>query len=161
MRPDGLATLRNVRTFLQTNVLPDVPPDYRGEVRAALKLLDGAERELTVLPMVLVEELGELGELCVQTELLLGIATDRPGLGGECGLTVPQLSSRHEQARMAVTRALCALQEHLREPLTEEAGNHAAALDLLAETYETLGRHAERRLPWQSVFSPSSRQGAI
>lgn len=153
MRPDGLETLAAVTTFLEDTVLPGVAQEHRSELRAALKLLRTAHDELDVLPVVLHEEIAELAELCARADTVLGLATDCPPPPLE-PTTLSDLGRAHEQARAAVTTVLLALQ------VQQSHGGGDAERVLLGAIFEALGRHAERRLPWQTVFSSTTPQGA-
>jgi hypothetical protein len=158
--PSALRTLSAVRGFLDEEVVPSVPQHVAGEVRAAIKLLESVERELDDLHVVLLAECTEMLELC------------GAGLGPLA--RDPQVSPQVDE--------LGALQARLRErvadapdTLTDRGTLHAEVRDLCAQVvsllqtaeadgvgggelhslYAVLGRHAERRVPLQSVFPVS------
>lgn len=148
MRPAAVEAIAAARRFLETTILPSVPAEHRSELRAALKNLRTAELELAEVPGVLCTEIDELGELTRSAHAALGLPqAERHTPAGSADLA--QLRDAHAGARRAAAGAILALQEHAREP---SAGDRAEALELLARFYAALGRHAERRLPWQSVF---------
>jgi hypothetical protein len=155
VRPNGLETVAAVTTFIEDTVLPGVAQEHRSELRAALKLLRAARDELDVLPVVLYEEISELVDLCTRAEDLRDIVTDCPPLPLE-PTTLSDLSDVHQQARVAVTTALLALQVEL-----DQGQGSEATRALLGAIFRALGRHAERRLPWQNVFSSTTPQGAL
>lgn len=170
MRPGGVEAVAAARTFLEETILEAVPPEHRGELRAALKNLRGAELELAGLAGVLRAETDELAELCDAAYAAVG--TPASGLRGAAeAADLAELREAHDAARRAATDAILALQT-LARPATSssppvggknrgEGADPAEALALLARFYAALGRHAERRLPWQSVFPAVPTQGAL
>lgn len=161
MRPAGIDVLAAVRAFLEGSVLPGVAQEQRSELRAAIKLLRGAEIELDESPAVLEAETAELWVLVQRARAVLAreIALPEAPAPRSGGFPAPnELRARHADACATATAAVLALQEHVR---AREAGDpeRESAAAILADLYATLGRHAERRIPWQSVFltAPLSR----
>lgn len=154
MRPAGIEALAATRAFLEETILPGVAQEHRSEARAALKTLRALELELADLPRVLHAEIEELGELCAAAgaPARCGQAAGhlRAEAGPAPGLDLAELGARHADARGAATTAILALQERAR-------ASDAEAVDLLARFYAALGRHAERRQPWQAVFGQGGR----
>lgn len=153
MIPDGLEAITVVRRFLAGPVLGAVPAELAGEVRAAVKLLDTVGTELTGLPAVLLDECHEL--LPLTGDGLKVLPGDRDDLGAlERRLaadprTLDDLTTLHRDVRRLTSSVVVELQS------MERAGGERApdARRALRPIYETLRRHAERRIPWQSVFS--------
>jgi hypothetical protein len=158
MKPSGTDTLAAIRAFLEADILPGVAPEHRSELRAALKLLHTAEHELGELHHVLDAETRELRQLCRAAADQVG--TEPPAFEAiNPAATLTELQRLHDQARAAAGEALLALQRRARDgdPL-----QRADAQALLHDFYGALGRHARRRLPWQSVFpAVPTKQGAI
>ncbi|HEX4109370.1 MAG TPA: hypothetical protein VHX88_14635 [Solirubrobacteraceae bacterium] len=153
MRPDGLQTIGAVRGYLDGVARAGMPPEQRSEVRAALKLLANAQLELSELAGLLRTESAELLALCAGTAALTGVQEPEQR-APELDATLPELQEHHAHARRASAQAILALQLQARD-------GSGPALDLLDRFYVALGRHAERRLPWQSVFPvPTLEQGA-
>ena len=154
-------TLAAIGDFLTKEVLPVVPKAMSSEVRAMVKLLQNVADELDWLPAVLWAECEELEELARSAQRILG------DQGDEIGDTLPpsvaslssvrELPDAHRESSERVTTLVPQLQARIRT----RAGSGAASASLgefLDRCYETLGRHAETRLRWQSVFA--EKQGA-
>lgn len=138
-----------VGAYLQDAVLPGVAQEQRSELRAAIKLLQSAARELDELPGVLGAQIAELRTLCAAAEWVLDPGNDEPvPAHREPPATLTVLRARDDEARAAAGRAIEALQQHLRTT----TGEHEPAERVLAGLFEALGRHAARRMAWQSVF---------
>ena len=146
MNPNGFEALQIVQAFLRTSVLPAVPASLAGELRAAIKLLATVELELRSLGPLLVEECREIHELCE-----LGAASqDQAAACAELLGRLQQpphdlalMIELHRDFEKLASRVIAGLQSRPRE---------VTAQGLLRRFYEALGRHAERRLPWQSIF---------
>lgn len=143
----GLVTLERVSAFLAAEVVPAVPAELAGEVRAAIKLLRTVAIELDTRQDLLRAEIDEL--------LALGAAAVGPTgpLAGECAEllrsarqgagSLSELDRLHARVQALTSRVVLALQDDSHQP------SGAAAL---AGLYDALGRHARARLSWQAVF---------
>lgn len=141
----ALGTLAQIRCFLSEDVLPVMPAELAGEVRAAVKLLRTVETEVDRAYPLLRKEIMEL--LALNTEALaaapeLAELRSRAELGDA---SLSELDGLHRDLRALSSRVLATLQE-------------AGGGPLLDRFYATLGRHAEARLHWQAVF-PVSTEG--
>jgi hypothetical protein len=150
--PDGLQAIAVVRRFLAASVVQAVPAELVGEVRAAVKLLDTVGVELAGLPTVLTDECRELLSLGDDgLRVLHGERDATQGLeqrwaAGLAGLD--DLIAMHRDVRRLTATVVIDLQAA------------SEARRVLRRLYETLRRHAERRIPWQSVFSAASQTPA-
>lgn len=146
-------TLASVRDFLTRDVLPAVPKEIAGEVRAAVKLLEDVADELDWLPAVLRAECEEMLALLIKTQgvIVTGIDDElRRQIVAPPGSIREQLELHRTMTEMA-TSVVLKLQAGIRE-LSVENNESMKLRDLLDQHYEMLGRHAETRLRWQSVF---------
>ena len=147
-------TLASISAFLSRDLLSVVPKEMASEVRAAVKLLQDVADELDWLPAVLGAECEEQLALETRAQQLVELE-----IGDELRQQVkaPSASVReqidlHRNISEATTRIVLKLQAHIRASSTDK--NHSLKLrELLDQYYETLGRHAETRLRWQSVFA--------
>ncbi len=150
-------TLASVRDFLTRDVLPAVPKEIAGEVRAAVKLLEDVADELDWLPAVLHAECEEMLALRIKTQDVIATETDdelRRKIVSPPGNTREQLELHRTMSGM-VTSVVLKLQAGIREP-SLESDESMKWRDLLDQHYAMLGRHAETRLRWQSVFEKRS-----
>lgn len=141
MSIDGLSTVGGVADFLEAEVADAVPPQLRGEVRAAIKLLRTSVLELDIRHREVGEEIEELLTLCDGTSLA---ADDRD--------LVDDLRTRSRYSVLSLRE-----QETLRTEVSDLAARTMSRLAERADPalegfLQCLGRHAARRLPWQSVF---------
>ncbi|WP_427925098.1 hypothetical protein [Streptomyces sp. cg40] len=145
----GLDTLAQIRGFLAAEVVPAVPAELAGEVRAVVKLLRTVETELECRHVLLRAEIDELLALCA-TALAdvpaavpdgeLAVLRRRADLDGA---PLSQLDRLHRDVGALTGQILTALQSVPDRPAAR------TALDRLCAA---LGRHAEARLRWQAVF---------
>jgi hypothetical protein len=154
---DGLAALRDVRVFLAEQIVPVVPAELAGELRAALKLLDTAGVELNVRNRALRDEIADLldyaeriarlrqSEPCRLACRTLARRAEDPGLD------LAALDLLWHEARALSASLLVELRHYQDDPATpKDARAHAGAL--AAEFCARLGGHARARLSWQAVF---------
>ena len=156
MTPDGLAALELVSTFLAKDILPAVPRALSGELRAAIKLLDTARDELDALYPTLLNECRELLALCADAQALL---RDLSPVDSEPLISLAQrveqgfedlsaLMSCHREVLDLVSRMFLSFQD-----VDFGAPKNRADVDAMLQRFcAVLGRHAEKRLPWQAVF---------
>ncbi|AWK76546.1 hypothetical protein CBI38_34840 (plasmid) [Rhodococcus oxybenzonivorans] len=149
VRTTGLDTLAQIRLFLTAEVVPVVPAELVGEVRAVVKLLRTVEIELSCRHELLRAEVDELlissaaAVALVPEESLAGELAElrrRADSGSDRHTNVEQL---HHDVTALSAQVLTSLQGKLDKP------GAAAVLD---ELYAALGRHAEARVGWQAVF---------
>jgi hypothetical protein len=162
MSGDPFATLASVRDFLSNQVLSVVPKEMASEVRAAAKLLQNVADEIDWLPAVLRAECEEMLALQSKTQevIKVGISDDlRQQIIAPPGSIREQLEL-HRNMTEIVTTIVLKLQTRMRElsAETEESMNLRAVLD---QYYEMLGRHAETRLRWQSVFTAKQSKASL
>ncbi|MGH8595911.1 MAG: hypothetical protein ACREXT_04555 [Gammaproteobacteria bacterium] len=158
MIPDCFETLAALRAFLMREVLPTVSQSIAGELRAAIKTLEAVAAELNALHPLLRAECIELLGLCVEAKLCLSEPSEAverlPSLNcfterlSDNALDAVGLIALHQEIHTVSSALLVELQETHYSRRTEES----ALAALLARFYTTLGRHAERRIAWQSVF---------
>ncbi|HZZ51788.1 MAG TPA: hypothetical protein VFE65_33245 [Pseudonocardia sp.] len=158
MTIDGLSTLSSVRAFLMTEVLPAVPDELAGELRAAAKLLAGVETELDTRYSSLATETRDLIAHAADAARLLGLdeaasACERLAVSdsGVASARLTELESRWSRARQLSSTLLRELQGRESDPAVSEADRRAARA-LLREFYTSLTSHARTRLDWQAVF---------
>ena len=150
-------TLAAVRDFLTRAVLPAVPKEIAGEVRAAVKLLEDVADELDWLPAVLRAECEDMLALQIKTQgvIVTGIDAElRRQIVAPPGSIREQLELHRTMTEM-VTSVVLKLQAGIRE-LSVENNESMKLRDLLDQYYAMLGRHAATRLRWQSVFDKRS-----
>ena len=151
-------TLASVCNFLARDVLPAVPREMAGEVRAAVKLLQDVADELDWLPAVLRAECEVMLALQIKTQDVIAIGIDdelRRKIVAAPGSIREQLELHRTMTEM-VTNGVLKLQAGIRA-LSAENGESIKLRNLLDQYYEMLGRHAETRLRWQSVFERMQR----
>ncbi len=151
-------TLASVRDFLTRDVLPAVPKEIAGEVRAAVKLLEEVADELDWLPAVLRAECEEMLALQEKTREIMNSEVGdelRQQIIASPGSIREQLEL-HSNMVEAVTVVVLKLQTRIRELSAENDGSILLRA-LLDQHYEMLGRHAGTRLRWQSVFDGKQR----
>ncbi len=151
-----LRTLAHIRNFLEREILPNAPSEQRGELRACLKILDELGLELNEAQSLLMSEAVTLHALCLRALAISDDAFDRDISASVEKLGLALLGSpstlqevqtlRDEGAEImsACIRGLQALntQPHFRDQ----------AREILMSCYAELGRQAEKRAKWQSVF---------
>jgi len=160
------ASLDAVQAFLDAQVLPQVPGELRSELRAAIKVLADAGREIDALPVLLARECATMLDLLTDARALDGAIVTPSGLedwrrrhaeadaGG-----LRDLSAFHEALNAEVGRVLVAIQRAARAavPVGADAdASHAACRALARHFYQALGEQARSRLDWQSVFPEPS-----
>jgi hypothetical protein len=153
-----LATLATVSAFLAGDVLPVVPKELTGEVRAAVKLLETAARELDERYHSVTTEIRDLLDRCADIAGALGLddsasacARLRQEAGSSDG-TLTGLEAVRRKARSLTSALIVALhQAEFGDGIT--ATQRDAHRALLFRTYACLARHPRSRLSWQSVFS--------
>ena len=146
-------TLASLGDFLSGDVLPVVPKEMASEIRAAVKLLQDIADELDWLPALLRAECEEIVALQAEAEELTGL-----GIGAELRqqINAPTASiseqiELHRHISETSVGIVLKLQARIRE-LSASKEDSTNLRKLLDRYYETLGRHAETRLRWQSVF---------
>ena len=146
-------TLASISAFLSRDLLSVVPKEMASEVRAAVKLLQDAAVELDWLPGVLHGECEELLALEARAQQLieLDISDESRQLVNAPTASISEQIERHRLVRETATCALLKLQSRIRTTSTDK-DRSLKLRELLDQYYETLGRHAETRLRWQSVF---------
>ena len=154
---DGLTTLVAVSRFLTAEVLPAVPRELAGEIRAAVKLLETAGTELNDRQRSLTAETRDLIGHCADIARVLDLA--------DAASRCAQLSSGTEdadgtltvleriwnEARSLTTSLIVALQQRDLDPDLAHTVREAHR-ELLARVYGCLAGYARSRLTWQSVF---------
>ncbi len=157
MSVDPFQTLASIRDFLTRDVLPAVPKEIAGEVRAAVKLLEDVADELDWLPAVLHAECAEMLALHIKARDVIATGVDddlRRKIVSPPGSILEQLELHRTMTEMTTSFVL-KLQAGIRALLVEN--NESMKLrDVLDQYYVMLGRHAETRLRWQSVFDKRS-----
>jgi hypothetical protein len=156
MTIDGLSTVASVRAFLVAEVLPAVPRELAGELRAAVKLLATAETELDVRHASLSAETRDMIAHCAEAARLLGLqnagaACERLAAARTDGATLTEVGRRWGEARELSSSILPALQRRESDPTATDT-DRGAARELLRRFYACLTGHARARLGWQSVF---------
>ena len=147
-------TLASISAFLSRDLLAVVPKEMASEVRAAVKLLQDVADELDWLPAVLHAECQELLTFQARAQQLVGLEISdelRQQINAPTASINEQIDL-HRNISEATTRIVLKLQARIRTSSTDK--DHSLKLrELLDRYYETLGRHAETRLRWQSVFA--------
>ncbi len=155
-------TVAAICDFLAKEVVPVVPKELSSEVRAITKLLQDVAEELDMLPAVLRAECEELLAMRQSAQRILGqrSQTDAPfdERSMAPGMTVRELLAMHREISKQTSETVLALQA-LTRSISVDADDAAASRAILDRYYETLGRHAETRLRWQSVFA--QKQSAV
>jgi aminoglycoside phosphotransferase (APT) family kinase protein len=162
---DGSATLATVSTFLTDDVLPAVPNELTGEVRAAVKLLETAAREFDQRYRSVTAETRELLDRGTDIGNALGLADAvsacarlrRRAESSRAGLI--ELDEVCGAARALTSSLIVALQTAELDDGTT-AARREAHRELLASTYACLVEHPRSRLSWQSVFPAASPRPA-
>lgn len=159
---DGFATLATVCGFLTGDVLPAIPRELAGEVRAAVKLLETAATEFNDRPRSLAAETHDLIGLCAEIARMLDLAdvtsscTRLTRATESAHGTLTALEETWREARTLTSTLISALQQA--EFGQDIPGSvRSAHHDVLARTYACLAGHARSRLTWQSVFPTTSR----
>jgi hypothetical protein len=150
---------------LASEVVPALPDHIATEVKAAVKLLDAVSAEFAASGRLLPDEIAGLRSLCQEGLAALGEPDRRPDRSirdtqplcaanphaNEDAADLPDLLA--ERRRLAGLSAVLIgrLQSRIASPAESDTVRNASR-DLLARFFETLGRHARRRTPWQSVF---------
>lgn len=160
------ASLENVRAFLDAQVLPQVPGELRSELRAAIKVLADAGREIDALPAILAREGATMLDLLADAAALDGAIITPSDLSdwrrrhAEAGADgLRRLSAFHDALSAEVGRVLVAIQQAARVAGPSGAGpaaGRAASRALARRYYQALGEQAGSRLDWQSVFPEPS-----
>jgi hypothetical protein len=164
MIPDGLETLALVRDYLASEVAPALPDHIATEMKAAVKLLDAVSAEFAILGRLLPDEIAGLRSLCQEGLAALGEPDRRPdgntdtqpfgaanpdaneGVGD-----LPDLLAERRRLTGLSGVLIGQLQARIASP-AERDDARKASCNLLSRFFETLGRQARRRTPWQSVF---------
>ncbi len=158
MSIDALATLEVVRTFLTTDIMPVVPKESAGELRAAVKLLETAAIELADRHGSVRVETDDLIGFCAQAATLLGLASVASEATAQACRAQAEPSGPALELLRADARSLCAA---VLPRLQDRAAESDQARSLLKHFYRCLGDHARSRLTWQSVFpATTSNPGA-
>jgi acyl-CoA reductase-like NAD-dependent aldehyde dehydrogenase len=146
-------TLASISAFLSRDLLSVVPKEMASEVRAAVKLLQDVADELDWLPAVLRAECEDLLALEARAQQLikLDINDESRKLISAPTASISEQIDLHRNVCEAATRAVLKLQSRIRTTSTDKEDS-LKLRELLDQYYETLGRHAETRLRWQSVF---------
>lgn len=165
MSADALVALSEIRAFVEGEILDTVPTHLRGELRAALKLLDEVAAELDRAYPLLEHECRELLALIDAADRALGNDTGEAhelaqalvsGSSGVCELD--RLHGRIRALTLVRYRGVCGATETA--IIDERDGD-----ELRARFLDTLADHASRRAAWQSVFpvgsDPTERQDGI
>jgi hypothetical protein len=150
-------TLAAVRDFLSREVLPTVPKEMASEVRAAVKLLQDVADELDWLPAVLHAECAEMLALHIKTQEMIATGVDEE-LRRKIVSPPGSLSEQRELHRAMIETASSVVRK-LQAGVREASSGSVESTKLRAlldQHYEILGRHAETRLRWQSVFDKRS-----
>jgi len=147
-------TLASIGTFLSRDLLSVVPKEMASEVRAAIKLLQDVADELDWLPAVLTDECKELLTLQARARQLIELETGDE-LQQQINAPTTCISEQialYRNISEATTCIVLKLQSDIRTSSTDKEDSLKLS-GLLDQYYETLGRHAETRLRWQSVFA--------
>ncbi|AEH10054.1 MULTISPECIES: hypothetical protein [Protofrankia] len=162
MTLDGLSTLSGVRAFLTAKILPAVPGELAGELRATVKLLETVETELNDRHLLLIAETWDLIAYCERIGRLLELADTTNGctelaarVVASASLNLTEVGELWRDARALSSARLVAVQRYASDPSTSEPGRVAARY-LLRRFYSCLGGHARRRQAWQAVFPPAA-----
>ena len=143
---NALQTLALVRDFLDEQVVPNVAASLRSEVRAAIKLLAEAEREIDAIG-------GDLNHC--------GSGVDSGRLVSASEHARPPMSEQLQQdsdRQLVLGAELVELVEIVSAtggplPSAQESDVHRRLATLLASLTHT----AERAASWQSVFAPTQQ----
>lgn len=156
MTVSAFDTLVGISEFLAKEVVPVVPKEMSSEVRAISKLLLNVADELDWLPAALRTESEELLALHRSAQRFLRrrgypIAVIEEPTIAPLG-SVRALLDTHREISARTAATVLKLQARIRA-MPEKAEDAAVSRAFLDRYYETLGRHAETRLRWQSVFA--------
>ncbi|EQB01054.1 hypothetical protein [Sphingobium baderi] len=153
--------LAGIRQFLGEEILPCVPGDKRGDLRAALKMLEDMAKEIDRLPGLLELEIAEMLHLCDAAVAALGWdGVDQDDLQSlkEFALEFDKPGKRLSEL-LALHTGICVLVSNLAIQLTakvaiepEDQKCLSGPRVVLAKSYRLLRRQAEARTSWQSVF---------
>lgn len=153
--PDPFTTFNATAAFLKTDVLPVTPAALRSELRAAIKNIESAARELETLHPRSERECRELAALCKGFAEVLGdpppmVAIFAQKLDRRCSSTPNLLGLRAE-----IQALLSAQMREARSRSAAASASERERLDaMLHGCYDTLGRHAAAASAWQDVFTP-------
>jgi len=157
MTLNGFESLALVRRYLATEVVAIVPHHVAAELRAVVKLLDTAMIELAELPLILPAEIAAMRDLCREGQAVLATGNDEvagqaciQAQGDPTMRNLRELIEEHREAGEQLGRLITRLQG---AQSSEREDAHAYRLSsLLDRIYQVLGRQADDRLTWQSVF---------
>lgn len=134
--------LAGIGDFLRREVLPGVKDETKGELRAAIKLLDDMVPEADLLPGLLETQAAERLDLCAKVVRVLDVDPSPVSLlrarWEQRGKTMAELTAIHAEAGMLLAGLVNRLDQ------AEKALRH--------EAYALLADHAAPGTTWQSVF---------
>jgi hypothetical protein len=156
--------LRAIRAFLESEILPGVPPEVRSDMRATLKMLENMEAEVDRLPALVDSEKREMLRLCEMAIAALGnhnlpgdelqafegfvLQRDKPFKAFGDAL------AEHAELSMLLGRLTARLSERIdAEP--EGLTCSSASKSVFTKCCRFMVRQAQARAGWQAVF-PSS-----
>ena len=156
--------LRAIRTFLEGEILPGVPPEVRSDMRATLKMLENMEAEVDRLPILVDSEKREMLRLCEMAIAALGyhnLPDDElqafDGFVRQSDKPVNTFSgalAEHAELSMLLGRLTARLSERIdAEP--QDLSCSSASKSVFTKCCRFLVRQAQERAGWQAVF-PSS-----
>lgn len=155
MTPHGLDAIIEVSRFLEQDIVPSVPAEFKSELKAAIKILQSAATELNVSSPMLRQECTELLALneessaCAALPTTVASNTAMHARLADSALDLRGLFALHQDVLAASNTHMTGLLE-----LSASVGSdRERSRALLLRYYQLLEQHAVRRLPWQSVFS--------